>query len=213
MTYLRHRRLAPPARRLPLAAAITGAAVMSLAACSAGIITGGHSAAPPSAGPSRSAAAPRSSSAAPKPSPSPSPSAVRMVRVNAPIRAFPVPPKAQLLMNASCYKQVGLELGPLTPRQTWAFYSKALPKAGYQITETMQGSPNGTGLPKDTTVIGFSGHGYSGEVTGFADMGAETGTGAASGSSFGILNDMTKNVAIILLNRPGVSDSYNCPGT
>lgn len=197
-------------RRVALAA-LAGTAGLSLAACSAGIITTSPKspAAPARPAATSHSAPPHSPSASPKPSPSATSSPVRTIQVNAPIRTLPIPPGVQVLTNASCYKQVGVEVGPITPRQAFAFYSKALPQAGYQITDTMLGAPPGTGLHGSMAEISFTGHGYSGDFTGFSDM----SDGSSPAPDLGAFSIMTKNVAIILLNRPGVPDSYNCPGT
>lgn len=197
-------------RRMAMAAT-TCAAGLSLAACSAGITTA-STATSRSPATSRTASSPTPSSPAASPShtasPSPSHTAAATVRVNAPIGSFPMPQGAQVVYNISCPKQVSLILSPVTPSQASAFYSTALPRAGYKITNNMTFSDPNTGAPDGLTEISFTGHGYTGEVITMANLGAE----ASADPSVGTLpSNVTKNVAEITMSVNGTPDSYTCP--
>lgn len=196
-------------RRVALAA-MACTAVLSLAACSAGIIT----ASPKSpAAPARPAAAsrsapPHSPSASPKPKPSPSPSpSSTVVRVNAPIRSFPIPPGTQVLVNESCPKHVSVMVGPVTPSKAAAFYTAALPRAGYTITGNITGNDPSTGKP--VTDLELTGHDFSGMIFAVADASSGQSSNASLGSFEGA---MSKNVVEITMSRAGVPDTYICPG-
>src|SRR5262245_46514220 len=123
-----------------MAMAVTSCAVgLSLAACTAGI-----TAANPVT--SRSPIASRAGSS-PTASPSHTTSASAgsgdTVRVDAPIGSFPIPHGAQVVANMPCGKQVLIELGSVTPAQVSTFYTSALPRAGYKITDnTLTSEPN-----------------------------------------------------------------------
>ena len=185
-------------------AVITCAAGLSLAACSVGITSArpGTSPSPsasragplPTASSSHSPAVPSSRSA------SPSPATVAMVAVNAPIHSFPIPAGAQVSFNISCPKSIGLAVSPVTPAQSSAFYTAELPRAGYKIQDnfTMDG----------IVEFDFSGHGYTGSIAAFADLGAEA---SANPSSVTLPSDLTKNVVEITMTASGTPDTYICP--
>jgi hypothetical protein len=132
-----------------------------------------------------------------------------MIAVNAPIRTFPIPSGANVVFNDSCTKQVAITLNPITPSQSAAFYKTALPRAGYEITENMSTGLS-AGDPKGMSGIEFTGHGYTGDVAAFADLGESISNSSAPSY---VPSDVTKNVVDITLTRPGVPDSYTCPGT
>lgn len=185
-------------------AVTTCAAGLSLAACSAGITT-----AKPAASPSAAASSHATQAAAPPPSPSrapssPSASGARTVRVNAPVHSFPIPAGVNVVFNDSCLKQVVLTLNPITPSRAAAFYETALPRAGYEVSSNIS-----TGTGSGMTAIEFSGHGYTGEVAAIADLGKSVGNSPVPSY---VPSDVTKNVADIFMSRPGVPDSYTCPG-
>ena len=185
-------------------AVLTCAAGLSLAACSAGITTANPSKSP---GHNTSSRAGSSPTAPPSHSPSPSPSAsaspVATVHVNAPIGSFPIPPGAQVIANMSCPKQILLGVSPVTPARASAFYTAALPAAGYKISSNIQ-----TGPPENVALIGFSGHGYTGSISAAADLSAD-----GAPTSISSISGLSKNSAVVELSLPGVPDSYDCPGT
>lgn len=185
-------------------AVLTCAAGLSLAACSAGITTAkppeSHSRTSSRAGSSPIASSSHSPSRSPSPSASASP--VATVHVNAPIGSFPIPPGARVIANMSCPKQILLGMSPVTPSRASAFYTAALPAAGYKISSNIQ-----TGSSENVTLIGFSGHGYTGSISAAADLNA-----AGVPASIPDTSGFSKNSAVIELSLPGVSDSYTCPG-
>lgn len=196
-------------RRVALAA-MTCTAGLSLAACSAGIITTSpesHAAAPARPAAASHSAPPHSPSASPKPSPSPTSSPVRTIRVNAPIRTFPIPPGTQVLVNESCPKHVSVMVGPVTPSKAAAFYSAALPRAGYTITGNITGNDPSTGKP--VTDLELTGHNFSGMIFAVADASSGQSPNASLGSFEGA---MSKNVVEITMSRSGIPDTYICPG-
>jgi hypothetical protein len=142
------------------------AAGLSLAACSAGITTASQS-------PSASRPAPAPKAPAP-PSPSPSASPAGQVKVDAPIRIFPVPPGAQVLQNMTCDKEILIQLGAVTVSQVSRFYNSVLPENGYKITSntmiTMSGNGSNSG---PTAEIKFTGHGYKGAIEAATNLGSE----------------------------------------
>jgi hypothetical protein len=186
-------------------AVLTCAAGLSLAACSVGITSAGSGASPsPSAsptGPAPTASSPHSPATPSPHSASPS-SPVTMVSVDAPIHSFPVPAGAQVVFNISCPKSIGIALNPVTPARASAFYAIELPQAGYKIenTFTMDG----------IVEIDFSGHGYTGSIATYADLGAGA---SASPSTVTLPGDLSKDVEEITMTPPGTPDSYICPGS
>ena len=185
-------------------AVITCVAGLSLTACSVGITTArtgtspsviaSHTGSSPTAGPSHSA--PPSQSASPRPSPVPTAS------LNAAIPSFPIPPGSSVVYNLSCLKQISVMVNPVTPSQSSAFYTTALPRAGYKIVDTLATD----GLDE----IDISGHGYTGSIATITDVSAEP----SSGPSLGTLpSNMTKNVEQIVMTANGTSNSYICPAT
>lgn len=187
--------------RLMAMAVMACAAGLSATACTAGITTASR-VAPPSPATSRTASSPAASD-----SHSPSPSPAATIRVHAPIGSFPVPGGAQVVFNMTCPKQINLALTPVTPSQAEAFYLTALPKAGYKATQNM--SFGSAGDPKGLAEIGFTGHGYTGQISDIADLSADASAAPSLGNIGGT---MTKNVLEIMMSPPGVPDSYNCPG-
>lgn len=109
--------------------------------------------------------------------------------------------------NGSCPKEIEVEVGPVTPSRADAFYTTALPRAGYTIDGNMT---EGTG--GGMSIIEFHGHGHKGMIGTFADVGKGiTGTSAPGSSVIPIINHMTKNVTLIELSPPGTPDTYQCP--
>ena len=124
------------------------------AACSAGIT---------SASPPKAPTTPASHHTAPPPTrtaaPSSSPPASAGTASVAGLGSFPIPSGAQVAANLACGKGDIIEAGPVTPAAAAAFYTSALPKAGYVITENTLGSVPGIGPSPGvaSTVMGSSG--------------------------------------------------------
>lgn len=203
--------------RLTVMAVTTCAAGLSLGACSAGITTASKS---PSAGrtaPASSATASQSPSAsrtAPASSAPASPlaSSVDMVNVDSPLRTFPVPHGAHVIINVTCKKEVIIELGAITVSQASSFYNSVLPENGYKITSNtlIDATGNGTSGPNEISgpfaQIGFTGHGYKGTITALSS----SEMASAGIPSSGIPNGMTGNVITIDMIPPGAA---GCPTT
>lgn len=180
--------------RLLVTALATGAAALSVAACTAGITT-------PSPAPSHSppVAASHTSSAAP--------SSPATVNLGAPIGNFPVPHGAQVVANMPCGKQLLLELSSVTPPEASSFYASALPQAGYTITvNTLTADPD-TGAPRGMTEITFGGRGYTGLIIAMANLGA----GATANPSMASLPaSISKNFMEVSLSPKGTPSSAAC---
>ncbi len=127
----------------------TCAAGLSLAACSAGITSSATSSpAASSRAASRSAAA------------SPASGSGSAVSVGGSIGSFPIPPKAQVVENATENKQTVIILSSVSPSEVSSFYTVALPRAGYKIASNSLATLNSnTGA-----AIEFTGHGYKGTI-------------------------------------------------
>jgi hypothetical protein len=166
------------------------------AACSAGIT---------SASPPKAPTAPASHHPAPPPThtaaPSSSPAASAGKASVAGLGSFPIPSGAQVATNLACGKGDIIEAGPVTPAAAAAFYTSALPKAGYIITQNTLGSIPGTGGIE--TVI-FTGHGYSGLIIAMANL-SSAATGAPSTPAMS--GSLTHNVLEITLVPGGNLDS------
>ena len=152
----------------------TGAAGLTLAACSAGI-TSASPPKTPTTPASHHTAAPPTHTAAPSPSPPPTGGTASVAGLG----SFPIPSGAQVATNLACGKGDIIEAGPVTPAAAWAFYSSALPKAGYVITENSLGSDPGTGAPNGIDTVIFTGHRYSGVIIAMANL-SSGGSGAPS---------------------------------
>ena len=171
------------------------------AACSAGIT----SASPPTAPTiptSHHTAPPPTHTAAPAPRRSPTAGTASVAGLG----PFPIPSGAQVAANIACGKGDVIEAGPVTPAAASAFYTSALPKAGYTITENTLGSVPGTGGPNGIETVIFTGHGYSGVIIAMANLSsAASGTPSAPAMS----GSLTHNVLEITL-VPG-SDPASMP--
>ena len=161
------------------------------AACSAGITSASPPKAPTTPA-SHHTAAPPTHTAAPSPSPSPT---AGMASV-AGLGSFPIPSGAQVAANIACGKGDIIEAGPVTPAAASAFYTSALPKAGYTITENTLGSVPGTGAPDGIETVIFSGHGYSGVIIALADLNS---AGSAAPSAPAMSGSLTHNVLEVTL--------------
>jgi hypothetical protein len=183
------------------------AAGLSLAACSAGI-TKANPVTSPSPTVSHSQSSPaRSPAASPSHTASASADSGDTVRVGAPLGSFPIPRGAQVVANMPCGKQDLIELGSVTPAQAATFYTSALPRAGYQISNnTLTSDPN-TGAPQGMAEITFAGHGYTGLIIAMANLGAEA---SADPSAADLPSSLTKNAVEISLSPPGTANKSMC---
>ena len=151
------------ASRLAALAAANCAAVLSVAACAAGVTT---------ASPVRStspAVSPAASSAGAATRPAAHPVAppagsVRTVTVDAPIGSFPIPAGAKVVENVTYKDQIAIIMGSVSPAEVSRFYLSALPRAGFKITSNTQISVGGTGATGPESEFAFTGHGYKGTI-------------------------------------------------
>ena len=173
---------------LTLATCATG---LTLAACSAGITSAGPPKTPTTLA-SRHPASPPTHTAAPPPSPSPTAGAASVAGLG----SFPIPSGAHVATNLACGKGDIIEAGPVTPAAASAFYTSALPKAGYTITENSLGSVPGSGAPNGIETVIFTGHRYSGVIIAMANL-SSAGTGAPSMPAMS--GSLTHNVLEITL--------------
>jgi hypothetical protein len=114
--------------------------------------------------------------------------------------SFPLPAGAQVADNFACGKGAIIEAAPVTPAAAAAFYTSALPKAGYAISTNTLGSVPGSGAIE--TVI-FTGHGYAGLIIAMANV-SSAGSGTASAPA--ISGSLSHNLLEITLapgNNPG----------
>jgi hypothetical protein len=150
-------------------ALVAGAATLSVTACSAGVTTA-SSASSPATTP---AAAGHSASAAASP-PAAAPAASTISLSEAP-GSFPVPAGVKVADNVVVSGTVILIFSGVTPAKVLAFYTKALPQAGYKITGSeMVGQAGGT------AAVMFTGHGFKGEVASLTNFTASSGSPAGS---------------------------------
>lgn len=155
--------------------AVTCAAALSLAACSAGITSTSQAAPSPSQTPSRSATASPSASGS-------------TVSVGGSLGSFPIPAHAKVVENITEGGQTVILLGSVSPSEVSSFYASALPRAGYKITmNTLATMNNNTGA-----AIEFTGHGYKGTISAESNI-------ATTGVSVGGLNG--KNFVGITLTK------------
>jgi hypothetical protein len=176
-------------RRAPFA--LAACTVGLTAACSAGITSASPPKAPTTPA-SHHPAPPPTHPAAPSPSPSLAASTVSVTGLG----SFPIPAGAQVAANIACGKGAIIEASPVTPAAAAAFYTAALPRAGYTITTNTLGSVPGSG--RIETVI-FTGHGYSGLIIATANL-SSAGSGTTSAPA--ISGSLSRNVLEITL-APG----------
>ena len=179
----------------------TGAAGLILAACSAGITSASPPKAPTTPA-SHHTAPPPTHTAAPSPRPSPTAGTASVAGLG----SFPIPSGAQVAADIACGKGAVIEAGPVTPAAASAFYTSALPKAGYVITENTLGSDPVTGAPKGIETVVFAGHRYSGVIIAMANLSSAASSGPSTPAMSGSL---THNVLEITL-VPG-SNLANMP--
>lgn len=181
----------------------TCAASLSLAACTAGITSANPETSPSTAasraGSSLAASASHATSA--------SAGTGSTVRVDAPIGSFPIPRGAQVVANMPCGKQILIELGSVTPVQASDFYTAALPRAGYQITDSTLNSDPNTGAAQGMAELTFTGHGFTGLIIAMADLGAEASADPSVGS---LPATIAKNAVEISLSPAGTAGAPSC---
>jgi len=153
---------------------VAGAATLSLTACTAGVTTASSASSPATspAAPSRSAAVAASSPGASSPGAAPSASTIAL---SEPPGSFPVPAGAKVADNVVITGTVILFFSGITPAKVLAFYTNALPQAGYKITGSEMVSEAG-----GTAAIMFSGHGFKGEVASVTNFTDNPGTPAGN---------------------------------
>jgi hypothetical protein len=173
----------------------TGVAGLTLAACSAGITSASPQKAPTTLA-SHHPAPPPTPTHAHTPAPSPSPTPTAGTASVAGLGSFPIPSGAQVATNLACGKGDIIEAGPVTPAAASAFYTSALPRAGYKITENSLGSAPGTGAPNGIETVIFTGHRYSGVIIAMANL-SSAGSGAPSMPAMS--GSLTHNVMEITL--------------
>jgi hypothetical protein len=164
----------------------TGAAALTLAACSAGITRTSQPQAP-----STSASRHQTPPPARTPTSSPRPSRAANTTRVAGLGAFPLPAGAHVAANLACGKGDIIEAGPVTPAAAAAFYTSALPQAGYTITVNSLGSDPNTGAPDGIATVMFTGHRYSGVIIAMANVSsAGSGTPSAPAMSGSLTHDV-----------------------
>lgn len=159
------------AYRLMAVAVTTCAAGLSLAACTAGITAASLPRAPATTRTPSSPAAAASHTGSASASPAP------RVSVDAPIGSFPIPHQAQVVVNATCGKQIIIELISVTPSQVSDFYLSALPREGYTITSHSLVDGPEVGVQGAIAQIEFTGHGYKGTIGAVANLRAASSRG------------------------------------
>lgn len=155
------------------------AAVVTLAACSAGASTT-SSAATSAAASSRSASASASARAS---SPGRTVSA-GTVAVGGSIGTFPIPAGADIAENVSISHGIDVIFSLITPAKVSSFYATALPRSGYVISGNELVSVSGG----TEVLIQFSGHGYKGDIAALSNF---TGAGGVNIAGLGHKNVTT----------------------
>jgi hypothetical protein len=158
-------------------ALVACAGILSVTACSAGITTASSASTPATsaavAGHGTSTTAGHGASAAAS-SPGAAPSA-SMFALSEPPGSFPVPAGVKLADNVVISGTVILFFSGITPAKVLAFYTRALPQAGYKITGSEMVSEAG-----GTAAVIFSGHGFKGEVASVTNFTDNPGTPAGN---------------------------------
>jgi hypothetical protein len=150
-------------------ALVACAGVLSVTACSAGITTA-SSASSPATSPGATGHSASASASAPGAAPSAS-----TIALSEPPGSFPVPAGVKLADNVVISGTVILFFSGITPAKVLAFYTKALPQAGYKITGSeMVGEAGGT------AAVMFTGHGFKGEVASVTHFTDNPGTPAGN---------------------------------
>jgi hypothetical protein len=144
---------------------------LSVTACSGGITpvssaTGAPSSSPPASSPASSPASTPASSPASDPGTTISGSA-GSVSVGGSVGNFPIPPGATVLYHGTDGDEFQIVLTSITASATSAYYTQALPAAGYTITS----NASGTGATYTGVGINFTGHGDKGEIGALSGVG------------------------------------------
>ena len=128
------------------------AAILSLAACTAGITTASTATTSPAARNSSSASA-SVSRAAPA-------LASRTIKVSGDFGSFPIPAQAKVAENVASDPGAIVFFDQVAPAKVSSFYAQALPRAGYTITVNSVISQSGGTV----AFIQFTGHGVKGTI-------------------------------------------------
>ena len=134
------------------------AAILSLAACSAGITTASTAATSPAARNSSSSSS--SASASTSASQAAPALASRTIKVSGEFGSFPIPARAKVVENVASDPGAIVFFDRVTPAKVSSFYAQALPRAGYTITaNSVIAQSSGT-----VAFIQFTGHGVKGTI-------------------------------------------------
>src|SRR5579859_7856227 len=164
-------------------------AVLTLAACAAGLsVTACTAGITTASSPTTSAPAPTRSASVPAAASSRAPSgrapSGRMIKVTGSVGSFPVPAGARVTENIAIdQKDIVVSFNSITPANVSSFYATALPRAGYTISGNSVVTQGGGTV----AFIFFSGHGYKGDIGALSKV-------PASEASMGL---GTKNVTTI----------------
>ena len=167
-------------------ALVAGAGVLSVTACTAGVTTASSASSPATSPAATGHSATGHSASAAASSPGAAPSA-STVAVSGPLGNFPIPVGAKVAENVVIEKQIVILFTRITPANVEAFYTKALPQAGYTVSGSELVNEAG-----GTAFIEFSGHGYKGDIAAVANF----TSGGPGGSVPGLGH---KNVSTITL--------------
>jgi len=160
--------------RSMMLALVAGAGVLSVTACTAGVTTASSANSPATSPAAAGHNATGHSASAAASSPGAAPSA-SMFALSEPPGSFPVPAGVKLADNVVISGTVILFFSGITPAKVLAFYTKALPQAGYKITGSEMVSEAG-----GTAAVMFSGHGFKGEVASVTHFTDNPGTPAGN---------------------------------
>ena len=162
------------------ALALAGCAVLSVAACTAGV-----TAAPPATTtPASTTAAPPTHTYSASATTNP-PGARRMITIGGSV-SFPVPADAKVIENVASGQQIVVLFNSVTPANVSRFYATALPQAGYAVSgNSVVDESGGT-----VAFVQFSGHGYKGTIGSLSHF---------SGAGVTLAGLGTKNVTTITL--------------
>jgi hypothetical protein len=179
----------------------TGATGLTLAACSAGITSASPPKAPTTPA-SHHSASPPTDTHAHTPAPSPSPSPPAGTASVAGLGSFPIPSGARVAANLACGKGDIIEAGPVTPAAASAFYTSALPQAGYVITESSLGSDPGNGAPDGIDTVIFTGHRYSGVIIAMANLNSAAAGAPSMPAMSGSLSHNVLEITLVPGSNP-----------
>lgn len=138
-------------------ALVACAGILSVTACTAGVTTASSASSPvtspaaPTHGPSAAASSPGAAPAA------------STVAISG-IGSFPIPSGAKVAENVVTTQATILFFTGIAPAAVSAFYTTALPRAGYTVDENAVIHASGT----TEAIIEFSGHGFKGDMAALA---------------------------------------------